>query len=111
MRHGFSVTLFSAALLVSAAALAADAPSFELSLKEHKFEPASLTVPAGTRVKLTIKNLDETPAEFESHDFRAEKIVPGGGEVSLYVGPLKAGSYVFFDDFQAADTRGTLIAK
>jgi plastocyanin len=110
MRLGLPIALVGAALLASVTALA-DTASFELSLKEHKFEPAELTVPADTRLKLTIKNLDATPAEFESHDFRAEKIVPGNGEVSLYVGPLKAGSYQFFDDFHASGTRGTLIAK
>jgi plastocyanin len=110
MRFRLPIAVVGAALFVSVTALA-DSASFELSLKEHKFEPAELTVPADTRLKLTIKNLDATPAEFESHDFRAEKIVPGNGEVSLYVGPLKAGSYQFFDDFHASSTKGTLIAK
>ena len=65
----------------------------------------------GKRLKLTIKNLDAPPAEFESHNFEAEKVVPAGGEVSLYIGPLKAGTYLFFDDFHEDQTKGTLIAK
>jgi hypothetical protein len=97
-------------LLAIATALAAD-DTFELSLKDHKFTPAQLSVPADKRVKLTIKNLDSTPAEFESHNFKAEKVIPGGGEVSLYIGPLKAGTYGFFDDFHADQTKGTLIVK
>jgi heme/copper-type cytochrome/quinol oxidase subunit 2 len=100
-----------AALLTSFTALGADESSFELRLKEHKFSPSELTIPADKRVKLTIKNLDSTPAEFESHNFKAEKVVPAGGEVSLYIGPLKAGTYGFFDDFHEDETKGTLIAK
>jgi hypothetical protein len=48
---------------------------------------------------------------FESHNFKAEKVVPTGGEVGLYIGPLKAGTYLFFDDFHEDQTKGTLIAK
>ena len=100
-----------ALLITSFRTLKADELSFELSLKDHRFTPSELTIPADKRVRLTIENLDRTAAEFESHDFKAEKVVPAGGEVSLYLGPLKPGSYSFFDDFRASETRGTLIAK
>ncbi|HTZ79403.1 MAG TPA: cupredoxin domain-containing protein [Stellaceae bacterium] len=103
--------LIAVALLASSVAFAADEPSFELALQNHKFQPAALTIPAGKRVKLTVKNLDPTPAEFESHDFKAEKVIPAGKSVILYVGPLEAGSYGFFDDFHKSQTTGTLIAK
>jgi hypothetical protein len=105
-----SFPLIVTALLTGVIALAAD-DTFELSLKDHQFAPPQLGIPADKRVKLTIKNLDSTPAEFESHDFKAEKVIPGGGEVSLYIGPLKAGTYGFFDDFHADQTQGTLIVK
>ena len=59
-------------VLTSFTALGADDLSFELSLREHKFTPSELTIPADKRVKLTIKNLDSTPAEFESHNFKVE---------------------------------------
>jgi hypothetical protein len=111
MRYILPFQILITALLTSLTTLAADDPPFELSLKEHKFTPAELNIPANKRVKLTIKNLDSTPAEFESHAFKAEKVVPGGGEVSLYIGPLKVGSYGFFDDFHEDQTKGTLIVK
>ena len=111
MRTLSAAPILAVALATSVAALAADEPAFELSLKEHKFTPAEVTIPADKRVKLTIKNVDSTPAEFESHNFKAEKVVPAGGEVSLYIGPLKAGTYGFFDDFHEDETKGTLIAK
>jgi hypothetical protein len=111
MRYILPFPALIAALLTSLTALGADDLSFELSLKDHKFTPAELTIPADKRVKLTIKNLDATAAEFESHNFKAEKIVPSGGKVSLYIGPLKAGTYGFFDDFHEDQTKGTLTAK
>jgi plastocyanin len=107
-------TALSAVLVLgfaAAPALAADPPAFELILKDHKFSPAQLTVPAGQRVKLTVKNQDPTPAEFESHDFKAEKVIPGGGEAVFTIGPLKPGAYKFVDEFREKETHGTLIAK
>jgi plastocyanin len=111
MRYLFPFTILIAALLTNLTAVGAEELSFELSLKDHKFTPAELTIPAGKRVKLTIKNLDSTAAEFESHKFKAEKIVPASGEVSLYIGPLEAGTYGFFDDFHEDQTKGVLTAK
>jgi hypothetical protein len=111
MRYILPVSVLITAFLTSFTALGADDLSFELSLKEHKFTPSELTIPADKRVKLTIKNLDSTPAEFESHNFKVEKVIPAGGEVSLYIGPLKGGTYGFFDDFHEDETKGTLIAK
>jgi len=105
----FSVVV--AALFTSFSVLGADDASFELTLKEHQFTPPVLTIPADKRVKLTIKNLDTTAAEFESKDFKAEKVIPAGGAVSLYIGQLKAGTYSFFDEFHADQTKGTLVAK
>src|SRR5690349_3821899 len=89
----------------------AEEPAFTLTLKEHKFTPAELTVPANTRIKLTIQNQDPTPAEFESHQFKAEKVIAGGHEVTLTIGPLKPGSYNFFDEYHEKDARGRLIAQ
>jgi heme/copper-type cytochrome/quinol oxidase subunit 2 len=111
MRYRLPFPILITALIASFTALRAEDQSFELTLKEHKFTPSELTIPADKRVKLTIKNLDVTAAEFESHNFKAEKVIPAGGEVSLYIGPLKAGTYGFFDDFHEDETKGTLIAK
>jgi len=89
----------------------ADDPAFTLTLKDHKFTPAELTVPANVRVKLTVKNQDPTPAEFESHDFKAEKVIPGGREITLTIGPLKPGTYKFVDEYHEDVAKGQLIAK
>ncbi len=109
MRSALSAVLVVA--FTASAALAADPPAFELILKDHKFMPAELTVPAGQRIKLTVKNQDAAAAEFESHDFKAEKIIPGGGQADFLIGPLKSGSYKFFDEFHEKQAHGVLVAK
>ena len=47
--------VFALLLLLSASAVAAD-PEFTLVIKDHRFEPAELTVPAGQKVKLIVEN-------------------------------------------------------
>lgn len=108
MKH----TLALAALLAcfSAPALA-ETPVFEITIKDHKFEPAEIEVPVDTKVKLLVKNLDETPEEFESHDLNREKVIPGGKEAPIFVGPLKPGEYKFFGEFNEATAQGKIIAK
>ena len=112
MHHVIRATLagLGAVLCLSTAAAAADAPSFAITIKDHAFTPAELTIPADTRVLLLVKNLDAAPSEFESDDFHREKVVTPGDEIKVFVGPLLAGSYEFFDDFHPA-TRGRLIVK
>lgn len=76
-------------------AQAAD-PEFRLAIKDHKFSPTQLVVPAGQKIRLTIENQDPTPEEFESYDFNREKVVPGNGRIVVFVGPLQPGKYEFF---------------
>ncbi|HEX2941364.1 MAG TPA: cupredoxin domain-containing protein [Rhodopila sp.] len=82
----------------------------KLTLKDHKFTPDTLTVPAGTRIRLEVTNQDGTPAEFESSDLRVEKIVVAGGTISVFIGPLKPGTYSFFDDYHPESAKGSLTA-
>lgn len=78
------------------------APSLELVIKSRQFAPQTLHLPAGQKVQLSVQNQDAIPVEFESYDLSREVIVPPGGKVNVYVGPLKPGKYAFFDDFNPA---------
>ncbi|MGH8457626.1 MAG: cupredoxin domain-containing protein, partial [Stenotrophobium sp.] len=43
------------------AGIAQAAPAeFNLSIRNHRYEPAELTVPAGQKIKLMVHNLDAT---------------------------------------------------
>jgi plastocyanin domain-containing protein len=99
------------ALLLPMLASAADAPSYTLVLKDHRYQPNVLHIPANTRIRLEVINQDPSPEEFESHDFPAEKIVMPNSRMSLFIGPFKAGHYGFFGDFHQPTAQGTLIVE
>jgi plastocyanin len=105
-----ALTIVAISILPVCGALAAEGV-YEIQIKDHVFSPAELEIPANTRVKLTVKNLDSTPAEFESKDFKAEKVIAGGKQASIMVGPLKPGTYGFHDEYHEATTKGKLIVK
>ena len=88
-----------------------DAREVTLRIKDHKFVPAQLVVPANTKIKLIVVNEDPTPEEFESHELNREKIVTGKGTITVFIGPLKPGKYPFFGEFHQATAQGVVIAK
>ncbi len=98
-------------LVISLTATARAAEEYTLTLKDHKFTPEELTVPADKKVTLIVKNEDKNAAEFESHDLKREKVIAPGTTAKINVGPLKAGSYKFFDEFHEDSAKGTLIVK
>ena len=81
----------------------------QLTLKDHQFVPAKVSVAAGKRFRIEVANQDATPAEFESSDLRAEKIVVPGGKIAVMAGPLKPGTYSFYDDYHPDAARGTVV--
>ena len=89
---------------------AAAMPEFHLVLKNHKFEPATLKVPANTKFKVLVTNHNAMPSEFESTDFNREKIVLPNSTITVFIGPLDKGSYKFYDDFHQATT-GKLVVE
>jgi plastocyanin len=107
-----AVAPFAAFLLVAQPSVVrADDPSFSLTLKDHHFTPAELTIPPNTRVRLVVNNFDATAAEFESDDFKAEKVIPAGREVRFTIGPLKPGSYEFHDEYHEDESKSRLVVK
>ena len=87
------------------------AESYTLVIKDHIFTPSEIKVPAGKDFQITVKNQDPTPEEFESHDLRIEKIIPGGKEAVIPVRALKAGTYEFVGEFNESTAKGVLIAE
>ncbi|MBV8916260.1 MAG: cupredoxin domain-containing protein [Acetobacteraceae bacterium] len=100
--------LVAAFCIAGSSAFAAE--PVQLTLKDHRFSPDQVTVPAGERFRIEVVNQDATPAEFESSDLRAEKIVVPGGKITVFAGPLRAGTYSFFDDYHPDEAKGTIVA-
>ncbi len=108
--HRF-VFLVALGALVSTSSISAAEPQVQLTIKNHRFEPAELKVPAGQRIKLLVHNQDPTPEEFESHSLNREKLIPGGARATIYIGPLKPGRYDFFGEFNEATAKGSVVAE
>ena len=84
---------------------------YTITIKDHIFTPDEIRVPAGEKIKLIVDNQDPTPEEFESDDFRREKIIAGHSKATIFVGPLEPGKYHFFGEFNLDKANGYLIAE
>lgn len=97
-------------LALTAAAQAAE-PEMTLVIKNHRFEPAELKVPAGQKIKLVVHNQDTTPEEFESHSLNREKVIPAGQKATIFIGPLQPGRYGFYGEYNEKTAQGTVVAE
>ncbi len=90
----------------------ADEPAiFRIGIENNRFVPAEIQVPAAQKIKLVIENRDNTSEEFESHALNREKVIPAKSSVSIFIGPLKPGSYPFVGEFHESTAKGIIIAK
>lgn len=96
------------ALLLPFSAHAAD---YMLTIKDHQFQPAELTIPSGTKIKLLIENQDASPEEFDSHPLNREKVITGHSTATVYIGPLSPGRYTFTGEFHEATAQGVIVAQ
>ena len=96
-------------ILTAAPAIAEE--TYVIVIKDHRMNPSELQVPAGQKIKVTVDNQDATPEEFESHILNREKIVPGNSKATIFIGPLKPGTYEYFGDFNQATAQGRITAK
>lgn len=102
--------------MMLAMSLGISAPSFAaeeyvLIIKDHKFSPEEIIIPANTKIKLVVKNQDPTPEEFESHKLHREKVIKGNSQVMINIGPLKPGTYPFVGEFNEDSAKGRIIVK
>jgi plastocyanin len=103
--------ILACGFVLGASPAAAADTDVRLVIREHKFVPAEITVPARKKIKLVIENQDATAEEFESDELNREKVVPPKGKITIFVGPLEPGRYPFFGEFHKETAKGVLIAK
>jgi hypothetical protein len=109
MRHLF--VLLGVAALLSLAPVALHAQDYTVTIKDHKFTPSELKVPANKRFEITVINDDATPEEFESKPMKVEKVIPGKSKAIVRIGPLKPGRYPFVGEFHESTAKGAVIAE
>jgi hypothetical protein len=108
-----------ASILLALASLAAanvSAPAEEIysttiAIRNHRFEPPEIHVPAGRRISLTIVNADPLSEEFDSTALKVEKVIAGRSEGSVRLQPLDPGRYPFIGEYHADTAQGVLIAE
>lgn len=104
--------VFVGPILLSLANFSAAAtPVINIEIKGHLFYPAEVVVPANTKVKLLIHNMDSTPEEFESYELNREKVILGNTRAVVFIGPLAPGEYPFFGEFNMTTALGKVIAN
>jgi plastocyanin len=95
---------------IATGAFAAD-NEVALTIKNRRFEPSEIKVPAGQKIKLIVHNQDATAEEFESFELNREKVIAGGAKATIYIGPLSPGRYPFFGEFNEKTAQGAVIAE
>ena len=109
MMRGSTLAVVLAAL--SVASTHAIAQEFNVTIRNHTFEPQEIRVPAGKRVSIYVSNEDATPEEFDSTALKVEKIIPGKSKGLVRIGPLDPGRYEFMGEFHADTAKGVVVAE
>ncbi len=104
-------TLFLMITVFSNAFAKGDIVEVDLYIKDHKFNPKILELPAGKKIVIALHNQDKTIEEFESYDLKREKIVLGNSSIRIVLAPLKVGEYKFFGEFHEETAQGKIIIK
>jgi plastocyanin len=106
-----TIVMAAAFVSLTLANASAFAQEFNLVIRDHKFEPAEIRVPAGKRVSIYVSNEDPTPEEFDSTALKVEKVIPGKSKGLVRIGPLAPGRYEFIGEFNAETAKGVVIAE
>ena len=104
------LALLSLSAALAAPGLARAAEPVQLTIRDHRFSPSEVSVPANERFRIEVANQDATPAEFESSELKIEKIIVPGGRITVMAGPLKPGVYGFADEDHPDSAKGTMTA-
>ena len=100
-----------AVMAALAAPAVASAQEFNLVIRNNRFEPEEIRVPANKRVSIYVSNEDATPEEFDSTALKVEKVIPGKSKGLVRIGPLAPGRYEFIGEFHADTAKGVVIAE
>lgn len=109
--RGLVIAAVLAAVYGTTPSATASAQEFNLAIRNHKFEPGEIRVPANKRVSIIVSNEDATPEEFDSTALRVEKVIPGKSKGLVRIGPLAPGRYEFIGEFHADTAKGVVVAE
>jgi len=91
---------------------AAEAPTaISVAIRDHRFQPSEIHVPAGKPAVLDISNEDPTAEEFDSSALAIEKVIAGGRKGIVRLHPLEPGRYPFMGEFHPDTAQGVVVAE
>lgn len=103
--------IMTSSFVLALAALASSGDTtYTIEATKDGFKPTVLEVPANQKVKVVVKNSDALEIEFESYELNREEKIAPGSKKEIFIGPLKVGSYPFFDENNPA-SKGTVVVK
>ncbi|MDN3576406.1 cupredoxin domain-containing protein [Chitinimonas viridis] len=97
-------------LLTASTSIAGELITHTITAEHGRLSPAVLTVPAGQRIKLVLRNGGQSPIEFENLRLRVEKVLAPGASSFVVLNPLRPGEYQFIDEFHPDTGRLVLTA-
>ena len=106
-----AATIIAALVASVAPSTGAADDSSQIRFRAGAVEPASLTLPANTPVKLQVTNAGDAAVEFESFELHRERVVQPGQTITVYIPALPPGSYPFFDDFSHGAVKGEIVSR
>jgi hypothetical protein len=104
------LSLLPVACLVVLAGCGNESAGIAVTLKDHRFAPAEIHVPANQPALIVLTNQDGAAEEFDSTALKVEKVVPGHETGNVRIRPLAPGRYPFMGEYHADTARGVVIA-
>lgn len=103
--------LLASILAPAGSALADDLTRVDVTIKDHRFAPAEVHVPAGKPVLVRVRNEDDAAEEFESAALKVEKVVPGTAVATIRLRPLGPGRFPFMGEYHPDTAQGVIVAE
>jgi len=104
-------SILPAGVLLLLAACGPGSGAIPVTLKDHKFTPAEIRVPADRPVLLSVSNEDATAEEFDSSSLKVEKVIAGHDRGNVRIRPLAPGRYPFMGEYHSQTAQGVVIAE
>ena len=109
MRRPVSIPMLLVLLGCGIAHAGEDRP--QLTIRNHRFAPTELHIPAHVPVVIDVRNEDATAEEFDSADLGVEKVIAGGRQSPIRIRPLAPGRYKFIGEYHADTAAGTIVVE
>ena len=88
-----------------------NSPRLLEALSQALHSNAFATIDAALRAPIILPESGPTFKEFESYELNREKVIAGDSKAVIFIGPLDAGDYPFFGEFNPKTAQGVIRAE